>query len=827
MLRGFAVGLGVVTMLGGPALAATFTVDSTGDGSDTSAGDGMCIATSGGCTLRAAIEEANAHPDADTIAFDIPGSGVHTIHVVGGSEGGSDIPFLVAPVTIDGFTQAGSQPNTNVTGALNATPTIELDGSGSFHCFFALDGGTTTIRGLVINGCHSEVIGLGSGTTLIEGNFIGTDVTGTVAKTFGGAPGITMFVQSGGLTFTAGGTTPAARNLISGNGGSGIEVRANLDSSINATIQGNLIGTDKTGTAPVPNFNGITSFGAGNDHLVLTIGGSAPGAGNVVSGNTVDGIQLGHFSANSVVQGNLVGTEVDGTSALGNGQSGIVADFCPLTIGGTMPGEGNVVAHNGSAGILVSSDRPGCLISGNSIFANGGPGIDLSSTAPAPVLAAGVFPGGTSVQGTLDAAPSTTFRVEVFSSDACDPSGNGVGQRFVGANDEVTSDASGHASFTVTLAPPVAFGTILTATAIGADHSTSEFGPCTGAPTFTAEWDVSSSMLPDQVCPAWTIFDTAAADPVLASGVLSLASGANEILGFSQTAPLLSVPDPLVIRARLRLAPGGTAGGIRGPAGIGFFHQDLGNDLFIAPDEIFLLADASTKGPSVAVDTDAFHTYQIEVGGTGEVQVFYDSVLALTGTTFAVPGAGSEITWGDLTGQAGVAGTSEWQFVRHDAAVCAPPPTSTTTTTSTISSTSTSSTIRPPAPTTTTTLPGCAAVPDGPTFASVRCRLETLRASTAAATLLGDLRPKLDQALGKALDRTQAADGFCAGAKKHAKSRLKPVIRQLMQYSHRLRGLTARKKAPPDVREPLAAEADAIKADTADLRRTLSCPGGA
>src|SRR5262252_2602105 len=142
MIRNVALSAIVLALLGGSALGTTFTVDSTGDGSDTNAGDGMCVATSGGCTLRAAIEESNAHPDADTIEFDIAGSGVHTIHVVGAAEGGNDLQFLVAPVTIDGFTQPGSQPNTSATGALDAVPTIELDGSGSAHCLVVFNGGT-------------------------------------------------------------------------------------------------------------------------------------------------------------------------------------------------------------------------------------------------------------------------------------------------------------------------------------------------------------------------------------------------------------------------------------------------------------------------------------------------------------------------------------------------------------------------------------------------------------------------------------------------------------------------------------------------------------
>ena len=93
---------------------------------------------------------------------------------------------------------------------------------------------------------------------------------------------------------------------------------------------------------------------------------------------------------------------------------------------------------------------------------------------------------------------------------------------------------------------------------------------------------------------------------------------------------------------------------------------------------------------------------------------------------------------------------------------------------------------------------------------------------------LGELRAKLDQPLGKALDRTQTADAFCASSdKKHANAKLKQVPRQLMQYSHRLRGAKARKTAPAETREPLAAEADAIRGDATTLRSGLTCPDDA
>ena len=97
------------------AQAATFTVDSTGDGGDSNTGDGICNDGTGNCTLRAAIEQANASAGADVIHFDIGGGGVQTITP------GSSLTFVMDPVTIDGTTQPG----------FAGSPIIELDGSGA------------------------------------------------------------------------------------------------------------------------------------------------------------------------------------------------------------------------------------------------------------------------------------------------------------------------------------------------------------------------------------------------------------------------------------------------------------------------------------------------------------------------------------------------------------------------------------------------------------------------------------------------------------------------------------------------------------------------
>lgn len=145
-------------------------------------------------------------------------------------------------------------------------------------------------------------------------------------------------------------------------------------------------------------------------------------------------------------------------------------------------------------------------------------------------------------------------------------------------------------------------------------------------------------------------------------------------------------------------------------------------------------------------------------------------------------------------------------------------------TTTSPTSTTTSTTVT----TTSTTLAtDCAGIPSGPTFASILCRLVALRTATAGPAELGSLRPKLDQPLGKAVDRTQTADDSCAQSDaKHARQRLKQVIRQLIQYSHRLRSHAAR-KIPESVREPLAQTADGIGGDAKKLRGALHCPADA
>ena len=356
--------------------ASTFTVNSTADAVDAVPGDGICDTVVGPpviCTLRAAIEEANALAGADTIAFDIPGAGPHTIQPA------SALPTITDPIIIDGYTQPGASPNTNGPGlGLNTVLKIELEGSNAGFCpnGLRITAGNSTVRGLVINrfapctgtaGIKMEA----NGGNVIEGNFIGTDVTGTIALP-NSATGLWIEDVPNNVI---GGIRPEARNLISGNG---IGVRIQGSDTAGNMLQGNFIGTDVTGTVDLGNAEeGVAIFGAPDN----TIGGTTAGARNIISGNGSgggrDGVAI-WFSANgNTVQGNFIGTDVTGTADLGNGRDGVSIFAAPdNTVGGTTPGAGNVVSGNEGAGVrIIGEGANGNIVQGNFI------GTDAAGTA--------------------------------------------------------------------------------------------------------------------------------------------------------------------------------------------------------------------------------------------------------------------------------------------------------------------------------------------------------------------------------------------------------------------------------------------------------------
>ena len=251
----------------------TFVVTTPGD-----PGNGVCNVA---CTLREAINAANQKPGADIISFNIASGGVQTIALTSGLPGISD------PVTIDGYTQPGASPNTLAVGN-NAVLLIELNGSGAGSANgLIIRASHCTVRGLVINrvaytGIHIQTVGFPSTNNVIEGNFIGTDPGGTLD--LGNGLGVAISAPRN----TLGGTTPAARNLISGtNDGYGVFLEQVTGDAQNL-VKGNYIGTDKNGTAALANSYGGIYVESEDNH----IGGAETGAGNLISGNGGSGIEI-------------------------------------------------------------------------------------------------------------------------------------------------------------------------------------------------------------------------------------------------------------------------------------------------------------------------------------------------------------------------------------------------------------------------------------------------------------------------------------------------------------------------------------------------------
>ena len=449
------------------------------DTADANDGDTSSIAalnankgTDGLISLREAITAANNTLGADTIRFNIAGTGVHTITLTyDGPDAGSvpdALPTITGAVTIDATTDDSFAANGN-------RPAIELSGTGAGAVnglVLAAGSNGSTIRGLVVQNFNQSGILVQSTGNTIAGNYIGLDADGTTVS----ANNVSNTSYLGGIRVesnnnTIGGLSAADRNVISGNGYAGIVF---VNASANQVL-GNYIGTDAGGTLDRGNQQeGIDiNRGGGN-----SIGGANVNARNVISGNDSDGIEI-DGSVNNVVQGNYIGTDYTGTLDVGNTRDGIdmsedVDNSLSSTgnlIGGTGLNEGNLLFGNDIKGIEIrDTSTIGNTILGNRIFGNANLGIDLvggtetggvTANDPAidmdsdtgannlqnfPVLStANVNGTQITITGTLNSTANSYFRVEFFASATADGSTYGEGQRYLGfAN--VTTDASGNAT---------------------------------------------------------------------------------------------------------------------------------------------------------------------------------------------------------------------------------------------------------------------------------------------------------------------------------------------------------------------------------------------
>jgi len=419
-----------------------FEVNSTGNQDDATPGDGVCKTTSNLCSMRAAIQEANARPmydGYDTVALPIRfkiTSGASPIKII---KPASYLPEIFYPLYIDGYTQTSASANTNnFDQGLNTSIKIVLDAEDgaahalAFHC------GNNTIKGLsVINGnidfLYEEGYSKSTDNNTIEGNYIGIGADGTTA--YWGA--INFNNQSNNLV---GGSTNASRNLIAG----GV-IMTKSDSN---QIINNYFATDYTGTAPSgtsansieindsssynvvggANSNQRNLISAGNRGVVISgahaannqilgnyigvapngiaaLGNSSSGitlmsnthhniigttaAPNVICANSAGEAGIWIDEANdNIIQANFIGTDASQTYALGNGQSG---NFCAgivlkgssttgNTIGGWNAAEGNIIANNHSHGIAVFGDvSTGNAFLSNIYYNNEEMAIDLSA----------------------------------------------------------------------------------------------------------------------------------------------------------------------------------------------------------------------------------------------------------------------------------------------------------------------------------------------------------------------------------------------------------------------------------------------------------------
>ena len=297
------------------------------------------------CTLRAAIQEANALAGADTINFNILPAGAKTIVL------GSALPAITSVVTIDGTTQPG------FVAAAPFAPVIELNAALGGGNTLSLQAGSSgsTVRGLCINRAPGRAIRLlGTSNNVIAGNFLGTDLAGTAA-----GPGNQVGVYIGASAVATdnnrvGGTAAADRNVISGNTVDGIQLNGGSGGATNNVVENNYIGVDVNGTAALANTStGVAVFGNNTNNV---IGGTAANAGNVISGNGNNGIGIsGAATTGTRVEGNRIGTNAAGTAAIANLRGiEMLSSTSGNTIGGTAANAGNLISGNSNVGIRIN-----------------------------------------------------------------------------------------------------------------------------------------------------------------------------------------------------------------------------------------------------------------------------------------------------------------------------------------------------------------------------------------------------------------------------------------------------------------------------------------
>lgn len=378
--------------------------------------------------------------------------------------------------------------NREGTGSLPNYDGMSMEGAVQFCTI----GGTTPAERNIISGNTDyglPLFGAGATQNVIIGNYIGTDVTGTLplGNTYG------VLFDDGSFSNRVGGDTDSERNIISGNVGYGVFFYNN--GTNNNLLKNNFIGTDYTGRHAVANTAGIIIDGISYKNIM---------DGNIISGNEQVGIGINITASDSnVIVRNYIGTDVDG-NPLPNGLDGIrISQGVQKTIIGGSPEEANIIANNGGCGVYITNDNSKYnLISCNSFYNNGGLAIDLFEPGVNPNDDMDEDEGANNklnfptideitftdtairINGNLDVLRPQTYRVEIYKASP-DPSGFGEGRQYICT---VNPCVRGAWSAYITGFNENDFFTTL---AIDPENNTSEFSPTYGIGGFVSKENIS------------------------------------------------------------------------------------------------------------------------------------------------------------------------------------------------------------------------------------------------------------------------------------------------------------------------------------------------
>ena len=670
----------------------TIVVDTTQDVWDPQPGNGKCAIYGGKCTLRAAIQEANAAPGHQTIAFDIPGNGVQTIQLmskmvtINDSTGG---------VTIDGFTQPGSSVNTDPLGD-NAVRNIAIRGNGaSSFDGFTIVSADNEIRGLSIYNVRRGVW-IWKSTAMrnrLVGNIIGTDPSAAfVAPTFQGLAYGVHVEQDAPDTVIG---TPALedRNVISGNGNHGVGLwHNNTDRNV---VQNNIVGLSPDGTRSVPNRRHGIDLNFGVSESV--IGGTGAREHNVVSGNDGTAIELSHtaLTTGNVIAGNLLGTDLTGNAAppfAANLDTGIYVEdgaidnvfhdnvvvnasrggvtitnggshgttrntvFRDNLVGVTLDGtpapngafgmlvnasdtvvEDNVIAFNAGQGIRsLELTAAGNRFTGNEIHDNGGLAIDLAPLNVHNVNDDGDTDDGPN--GLLNHPVWVGATTELVEGHACADctveifSGDGPSTAAVSLA-TVVADGTGH--FAATVSAPA--GSSIVATATDAGDNTSELSAAIVVEAFDAAPTLTLDPTPDIAEGGEGVLTASAVDPEGTEPIIEWDlddDGAFETSGTSVTLSAAGLDGPTTIPIRVR-ATDGAGSTDETTAEVSVVNADPTMTLVVSSltHEGGAVDVAFTEGADASADDESTLRYALGCDGASLDGITYEAATPLTALT--------------------------------------------------------------------------------------------------------------------------------------------------------------------------------------------------